>query len=416
VIESVFRGDCKVPDMRSDALSIVFMVLLTLGATPIVATGTVATGDTGSPATEGVATDSLPSLDSERYGLQPTSREDQTTTQQFGTESTPSTTFRINLRSDRSADWVVTIKYGLSGDDERESFREIASQFEAGANEVGPDISLYENIATRSSEHTDREMSIENVDRSSTLHGDVGTLSLSFTWTEFLEENDEELVFNETLKTSEENAWLTSLSENQELRITTPQGYAITSANVGFSDNTVVVTGPHTFDPDNHVQITLEPSLGPSWGLIGAAVVIGVAIIGGALLLRRQDTTGETTGTANANGGVDSLETSPTEPATDRGAGPAEPAAESDESSEEDLSLLADDERVLRLLERNGGRMRQAKIVSETKWSDAKVSQLLSSMADDDEITKLRIGRENLISLPEIDALDGSPVEDDENN
>jgi len=149
---------------------------------------------------------------------------------------------------------------------------------------------------------------------------------------------------------------------------------------------------------------------------MGAAVVISVAIIGGALLLRRQDTAGETTDTANTNGGVDSLETSPTESATDRGASPAEPAAESDEASKEDLSLLADDERVLRLLERNGGRMRQAKIVSETKWSDAKVSQLLSSMADDDEITKLRIGRENLISLPEIDALDGSPVEDDETN
>jgi len=52
--------------------------------------------------------------------------------------------------------------------------------------------------------------------------------------------------------------------------------------------------------------------------------------------------------------------------------------------------------------------MRQADIVTETQWSDAKVSQLLSSMADDDAITKLRIGRENLISLPDVDALDGS--------
>jgi Uncharacterized membrane-associated protein/domain len=96
--------------------------------------------------------------------------------------------------------------------------------------------------------------------------------------------------------------------------------------------------------------------------------------------------------------------------------GANEPPAEPDEPSEpeEDLSLLADDERVIRLLERNGGRMRQADIVNETKWSDAKVSQLLSSMADDDEITKLRIGRENLISLPDVDALDGSPVDEDD--
>ncbi len=44
--------------------------------------------------------------------------------------------------------------------------------------------------------------------------------------------------------------------------------------------------------------------------------------------------------------------------------------------------------------------MKQASIVKETGWSNAKVSQLLSSMEDDERIDKLRIGRENLISLP----------------
>jgi uncharacterized membrane protein len=58
------------------------------------------------------------------------------------------------------------------------------------------------------------------------------------------------------------------------------------------------------------------------------------------------------------------------------------------------------------LLEQNGGRMRQADIVSETGWSDAKVSQLLSAMADEDRIDKLRLGRENLISFPDVDGTD----------
>jgi hypothetical protein len=47
--------------------------------------------------------------------------------------------------------------------------------------------------------------------------------------------------------------------------------------------------------------------------------------------------------------------------------------------------------------------MKQAPIVTETGWSNAKVSQLLSKMGEDDEITTLRIGRENLITLPEVD-------------
>ncbi|WP_235853525.1 helix-turn-helix transcriptional regulator [Halosimplex salinum] len=71
-----------------------------------------------------------------------------------------------------------------------------------------------------------------------------------------------------------------------------------------------------------------------------------------------------------------------------------------------DEELLSDEERVERLIERNGGRMKQAAIVQETGWSNAKVSQLLSAMDDDDRIDKLRIGRENLISFPDEDVTD----------
>ncbi|ATW88854.1 hypothetical protein halTADL_2107 [Halohasta litchfieldiae] len=377
--------------MRSVALSVVFIVLLSLGTSPIVATGMVGPSESLSTSSDTSAAEGVPAI--ETGGA---------TTQLSGEQSTPSTTFTINLQADRSANWVVTVEYQLTNETEREAFREIATEFEDGTATGSPDISLYENIAGISSEQTGRDMEIRSVERSSSLRGDVGTLELSFQWTEFLYEDGERLVFNDTLSTPDGNSWLTSLSENQELRITTPRGYAITSANVGFSDNTVVIAGPHTFDYEDHIQIILEPSFGPSWGLLGAAVVIGMGIIGGALLLRRREVD-ESPG-MDANGGVDTA--SNEQPATEPEPGEPEPT--------EDLSLLADDERVLRLLERNGGRMRQADIVSETKWSDAKVSQLLSSMSDDGQITKLRIGRENLISLPGVDALDGSTVEDDD--
>jgi hypothetical protein len=76
------------------------------------------------------------------------------------------------------------------------------------------------------------------------------------------------------------------------------------------------------------------------------------------------------------------------------------PGADDADDEEPDLELLSDEERVEYLLEQNGGRMKQATIVKETGWSNAKVSQLLSAMDEDDQIDKLRIGRENLISLP----------------
>ena len=390
--------------MRSVALSVVFIVLLSLGASPVAA-ASIGGPPAGSLAVDG-DTIQRPALGS-----------DQTTAQVTGSAPTPSTTFTINLQADRSANWVVAVEYELSSEAERAAFGEIAEEFESGSASGGLDVSLYENIAAQASAQTGRSMAIESVERSSSLRGNVGTLQLSFRWTEFLAEDGEKLVFNDSLKTTEENAWLGSLGENQTLRITTPRGYAITSANVAFSDNTVVVEGPHSFESDDLVQITLEPSFGPSWGLLAAAVVIGVAIVGGALLLRRQDEPADggpqATAEVDTNGGVDAAK-APSESAAETSAEPAEPEPDEASEPEDDLSLLADDERVLRLLERNGGRMRQADIVSETKWSDAKVSQLLSSMADDDRITKLRIGRENLISLPDVDALDGSRVDEDD--
>jgi uncharacterized membrane protein len=74
---------------------------------------------------------------------------------------------------------------------------------------------------------------------------------------------------------------------------------------------------------------------------------------------------------------------------------------------------LSDEDRVIQLLEENGGRMKQVNIVDNTEWSKSKVSMLLSDMEEDGEISKLRVGRENIISLAgeEPDAA-GSPFEE----
>ena len=75
---------------------------------------------------------------------------------------------------------------------------------------------------------------------------------------------------------------------------------------------------------------------------------------------------------------------------------------------------LTDQELIVDILESNEGRMKQAKIVDETGWSKSKVSMLLSEMEDDGSISKLRVGRENIISLSgnEPEAA-GSPFDDE---
>jgi len=64
-----------------------------------------------------------------------------------------------------------------------------------------------------------------------------------------------------------------------------------------------------------------------------------------------------------------------------------------------DREFMPDERLVKLMLQTESGRMHQTDIVEATDWSKAKVSRLLSKMVDDDEVVKIRLGRENLICL-----------------
>lgn len=61
--------------------------------------------------------------------------------------------------------------------------------------------------------------------------------------------------------------------------------------------------------------------------------------------------------------------------------------------------LATREEYVLRLLITNGGRLKQADLVAETGWSQAKVSRLLQRMEEQGDITRVHVGRNNLVVL-----------------
>jgi hypothetical protein len=69
------------------------------------------------------------------------------------------------------------------------------------------------------------------------------------------------------------------------------------------------------------------------------------------------------------------------------------------EDGEAEDAPLTDRDRILQLLKGAGGQLKQTRIVEETEWSKAKVSRVLSQMEADGEISKIRIGRENLICI-----------------
>lgn len=58
-------------------------------------------------------------------------------------------------------------------------------------------------------------------------------------------------------------------------------------------------------------------------------------------------------------------------------------------------------DRIVSVVSRFGGRVRQRTIVAETGWSQAKVSRLLGDMETTERIARVAVGREKIVVFPE---------------
>ncbi|MFW5939245.1 MAG: helix-turn-helix transcriptional regulator [Halolamina sp.] len=309
------------------------------------------------------------------------------------------TSFDVQLRDTGAADWTVESTVALETPEERDGFEAYAERFEAGEASASPGVEFFESAAAAASASSDRQMSITNVDREATVENTTGTLRLQFRWTAFLAPDGDGYELADALLT-EDGTWLRSLESGQELRIRTPPGYEIQRSIEARQENeSLVVTGPESFDPEEfsvtYAPDESSPNPDPEADFdVLAAVLLGLLFLVVAVLAVWRWRGGEPIRGAGeaADGGPPPADVAPV---------PDEDADDADEESGIDHELLSDEERVEALLEENGGRMRQADIVKETDWSDAKVSQLLSRMADEGRIEKLRLGRENVISMPD---------------
>ena len=113
---------------------------------------------------------------------------------------------------------------------------------------------------------------------------------------------------------------------------------------------------------------------------------------------------GSAAGGSAASG--DAAET-PTDPATDeavaRATADAEPEVDEDDPYlavlDDIRPPLTDEDRVRKALAEDDGRMRQAALAEELDWSASKTSRVLSGMADEGTVEKIRVGRENVVDL-----------------
>lgn len=335
------------------------------------------------------------------------------------------TEFVITVYENGSGRWTFLYKKQLN-ETEKQQFEEFAATFN---NKSDPE--LYVNFKSRArsltaqgTNVTDRSMEARNFHKNAyvTQIGGQGVVKMSFTWTNFAATQGDRVVVGDVFEGG------LYIGPNQVLKFhpgsglvfssVNPNGYNQSGRTLSGSD-TVVFEGPRDFSfgptvefaPPSAVDSPTDPaSRDPSgawfdryevlpWLALAVVVLVGLA---GAFAYRSGSLQPFGSGSGGGSGGSG-------------GAGAANRASSTGGSAEpavSDEELLSDEDRVIELLKESGGRMKQVNIVDETGWSKSKVSMLLSEMEDEEHISKLRVGRENIISLKgEEPEAAGSPFE-----
>jgi uncharacterized membrane protein len=337
-----------------------------------------------------------------------------------------STEFRITTYGNGSARWTITHSIILDENgSEREQFESFASRFNSTETQTFRDFKTRANALTSfGTEETGRQMNATVFTKDATVDEQFrvyGRLQMSFLWTNFSRTTDSGIVVDDVF------AGGMYIGPDQRLVFEKGAGLEYSSAEptpdrLGAEDNLtasdsleyhgerdfadrrpkVVATTPSATRPGQ--TATPIPTNAASSDIGPAPLAIAILfllVVGGAVAWYSgnlddifRDQSGGGAGTTETEGAV--------------GAGAAaEPSIPEEE-------LLSDEDRVLRLLDENGGRMKQVNIVENTEWSKSKVSMLLSDMEEEGSISKLRVGRENIISKAgeEPDAV-GSPFDDE---
>lgn len=307
-----------------------------------------------------------------------------------GTEESlaePTLVYDISIQVNGDAHWEIRATFPIDSESDEDAFEELAVIFEEDEGDTYLPIEPYEIAASELGDALDRSMAIRSEDRYVERTNETGTLAISFEWSNFAVADTDQVVVGDVFAT-DRMTWFVRLESNERLAIHAPGNYTVSDSGLPVQDRAMYAEGPRELQPRD-LQGTfvapgsssfVSPFMGSVIGLAALAALIAIVSVatgrgpfGGAA---EEDSVGVT----NEEGEVDEREAS--------------------ESVVND-TLLSDEERVLALIENRDGRMKQADIVAETDWSNAKVSQLLSQMADDGQIEKLRIGRENLIRVPD---------------
>ena len=304
----------------------------------------------------------------------------------------------VTVDPDGDATWQVRYTFSLRAANASTAFEELEATIEADPAPYRDRFAGRMREIVRSAEGaTDRDMAVRNVSieaRTDPFTTDRGYITYRFEWDGFARTGADGLVVGDAV----DGLFLT---RNTTLTVAWPAGYTATSIrprsdtqdanavtwtgerNFGPGEPRVILdppTGPSADTGDDGTPAAAGPSLpslplGPSVGVLMGILVGTIAVAGAAWRFRTRIVA------ATHHG----------RPA--HGSGNEPPADE----------LLSNEERVLAVLERQGGRAKQQDVVEATGWSEVKTSEVVQDLREAGTIEAFRLGRENVLSLPDED-------------
>jgi len=323
----------------------------------------------------------------------------------------------IEMEADVDADGSATLRViytiRLEADADIEAFEDLRSEIDSDPSSyLGPFTERMNRTVATAESATGREMAASEFDvstaRDSQLQTELGRVTFQFEWDQFASVDEDG-----TIRAGDAIDSL-FLDDGERLEFRWPEGYGVQSSDPSperVDDRLAVWRGPIEFEagqprlvlasdattttstdagggpdsPDGGTDDGEQPDdsdtgsgsgfpTGAVLGLVGVLLVASAAV---ALFVRRESDTESQT------------------------------AAEQEAATPPE-ELLSNEERVLQLLRQNGGRMKQKQVAEQLDWTAAKTSQVVGDLREADDVEAFRLGRENVLTLPDVDIEGGT--------
>ncbi|AXG08527.1 helix-turn-helix transcriptional regulator [Haloplanus rubicundus] len=315
----------------------------------------------------------------------------------------------VSVAENGSATWTVQYWTRLDDENTTAAFESLQRDIESNPSNFSDRFASRMRSTVRASENaTGREMSATDFDVQAETRAppDYGVVVYTFRWDGFA------AVDGDTIRVGDAIEGL-FLDERTRLVIEWPDSYAtndIAPAPDERRDDAAVWRGAETSFVSGEPSVVLRPASTVTTTADGGAggdgsdggggdgdggattpssdggsmlplVGLGLLFVVGAVAWRYRDRFGE-----NADD-ADGTET---------------PAANGGDADDEDL--LSNEERVLQFVREQGGRVKQQEIVEAFDWTEARTSQIVRDLRDDGSLEGFRLGRENVLKLPDDDS------------